>query len=267
MSRSNRDEKLESPCTRWLEWNGDEGGFKYFDKEKEAAEKGTGKIKVPLPFSFITLDVLATISGYSDAYQCGFWSNEIKKKDIKNGIFKVRNKTGLISEGTWENIKGKEAGMKFCDSVYIAYIGEDKKLTIGNIKMVGSALNSWINFCSGERDDKGKKISEAHDPFEGKISVATMKEGKKGKTVYQMPVFTQSALKPETETLVVELDKVLQEYLVKYFAKNASESSAESLPAGTEETSSNQEKSAKETLIDKQAEISKASSQEDDLPW
>jgi len=278
MSRSNPEIRLETPCTRFFEWSGDEGGFKYFDKAREQAEKGTGKVKVPLPFTFIVLDQLATVTGYSDSRQAGFYSNEVRKKDIKDGIFKVRSGKELVCEGNWESIKGKDAGMKFAESVYIAYIGDDKKLVIGNIKMVGSSLNAWINYVSGERDEKGKRISEPHDPYVGAITVESMKEGKKGKTVYQMPVFTPRSLKPETEALVLELDKELQAYLKDYFAKKALEDIAtESIPAdptptpeeieATFHAEATPEPSAKEIAMGKQQAKSDAIQAESDLPW
>lgn len=278
MSRSNPEIRLETPCTRFFEWSGDEGGFKYFDKAREQAEKGTGKVKVPLPFTFIVLDELATITGYSDSRGAGFYSNEIRKKDIKEGIFKVRSGKDLICQGTYEDIKGKETGMKFADSVYIAYMGDDKKLVIGNIKMVGSSLNAWINYVSGERDEKGKRLTEPNDPYKGAITIASMKEGKKGKTVYQMPVFTPKPLKPETEAFVLELDVQLQAYLKEYFAKNALESVVEeSITPTSEEVEATfaktdaepaaEEKSAKEIAMDKQAAKSEGIEAEDDLPW
>ena len=270
MSRSNPEIKLESPCTRYFEWNGDAGGFKWYNKATKE------KVAVPLPFTFIVLDCLVTISGFSDSQQSGFWSNEIKKKDIKNSIFKVRSKQGLNCEGTWEAIKGKETGMKYCESVYIAYVGDDKKLTIGNIKFMGAGLSPWINFCSGEKDDKGKKISEPNDPYVGAITVATMKEGKKGKTIYQMPVFTTKSLKPETEEAVKEMDKQLQEYLIQYFAKNVLDTAVketvtptpeevEATFHKTEEPSS--QLSAKEVAMAKQEAKSNAIEEENDLPW
>lgn len=275
MSRSNPEIRLETPCTRFFEWSGDEGGFKYFDKAREQAEKGTGKVKIPLPFTFIVLDELATITGYSDARGQGFYSNEIRKKDIKEGIFKVRSGKELVCQGTYDEIKGKEAGMKFADSVYIAYMGDDKKLVIGNIKMVGSSLNAWINYVSGEKDEKGKRLSKPNDPYKGAITVATMKEGKKGKTIYQMPVFTPKPLKPETEAMVLDLDRELQDYLTQYFAKKALESVVEEpivTEAEVEATFTQQEEvkqpSAKEVAMEKQA--AKTESQgivEDDLPW
>lgn len=265
MSRSNPEVRLISPAKRFFEWNGDEGGFRYYDKELKE------KVKVPLPFTFIVLDCLATVAGFSDFEQSSFWSNEIRKKNIKTDSFTVRSKKGISCEGIWEKIKGKETGMKFCESVYIAFIGENG-LEIGNIKMVGACLNAWINYVSGERNDKGKLISSAHDVFKGAITVKSMKEGKKGKTIYQMPVFEPRELKAETEEAVIQMDAELQSYLIEYFAKNASVVTAYTDSVASEETEKTYEpgigdgRSAKEVAKDKQ--IAKTQTQEeDDLPF
>lgn len=267
MSRSNPEVRLINPAKRFFEWNGDEGGFKYYDKEAKV------KVAVPLPFTFIVLDCLATVTGFSDFEQSGFWSNEIRKKNIKTDTFIVRSKKGISCEGTWENIKGKETGMKFCESVYIAFIGENG-LEIGNIKMVGACLNAWINYVSGERNEKGKLISAAHNVFKGAITVKSMKEGKKGKTVYQMPVFEPRELKADTEEAVIQMDADLQSYLTEYFAKNATAVTNDTTTTGVEEEPKTYNpgvgdgRSAKEVAKDKQE--NKASSQEvneHDLPF
>lgn len=267
MSRSNPDIKLVSPAKRFFEWNGDEGGFRYYDKEKKE------KVKVPLPFTFIVLDSLATVTGFSDVYQSGFWSNEIRKKNIKTDSFTVKNKKGVCCQGIWENIKGKETGMKFCESVYIAFM-DGKEFTIGNVKMVGAALNAWINYCSGERNDKGKLISDPHDIFKGAIIVKSMKEGKKGKTVYQMPIFEPRALKAETEEEVLKMDGVLQTYLTEYFAQKPEVENITSTETHQENETKIEQgvgdgRSAKEVAKDKQAVKSAADEfeVEDDLPF
>lgn len=225
MSRSNPEVRLINPAKRFFEWNGDQGGFRYYDKDKKE------KVNVPLPFTFLVLDQLVTVGGFSDAMQSGFWSNEIRKRDIKNGILKVRTKKGLVCEGSWNDIKGKEAGMDYCESVYIGFFDENKELVIGNIKMKGAAISAWFNYTNGEFDEKGKRLTEAHDPYKGAITVKTMLDGKKGKTEYKIPVFENKEIKPETEQLAVDLDAKLQEFLKAYFAQQPEEETASDAPA------------------------------------
>ncbi len=284
MSRSNPEVKPVNPATKFLKWNGDTGGFQYYDKEainpQDASKKGAN-IQVPLPFTFIVLDQLITIKGFSDTNQSGFWSNEIPKKRSKQDILVVRDKKGIVCEGLYEVIKGKETGMKYCESVYVACLNNSKQLEIWNIQMVGACVSAWIGFENGERDDKGKLISSKHDVMKGAIIVAGMKEGKKGKTVYQIPVFTQRDIKPETEEKVLELDKKLQEYLKEYFAYNSS------LPAESEKTETvahnrasealqpndefipiaTPEKSAKEIIAEKKAAAPPVIDEFDDMPF
>lgn len=263
MSRSNPEVKLINPAKKFFEWSGDEGGFKYYDKEAKI------KVKVPLPFMFIVLDALATVTGYSDEEQSGFWSNEIRKKNLKTEPFAVRTKKGIMCEGTWENIKGKATGMKFCESVYIAFINEAGALELGNIKMQGACLNAWINYVSGERDPKGKLISDPHKIFEGAITVKKMKEGKKGKTVYQMPIFEPRQIKPETEKQVIEMDAILQSYFSDYFVKKILEENSPTetiTPEKSFEPGIGDGRSAKEVVQDKQ-NVNTPLEEDDDLPF
>ena len=64
MSRSNNVE-LKNPATRFFEWKGETGGFRYYDKEidNEDGTKGA-RVQVSLPFYFLVLDTLATVKGY-----------------------------------------------------------------------------------------------------------------------------------------------------------------------------------------------------------
>lgn len=200
MSLSNNTE-IKNPATRFFEWNGDKGHFKYYDKDDKK------QVNVQLPFSFITLDVLSKIGGFSKADGSGYWSNEIR--DIKKESFVVRTKKGKCHEGNYESVKAANlSGAKYAQSVYIAYKGDDGKLQIGNITMIGSSLGAWIDF---------RKKNKVYD---GSITVRELKEGVNGKTVYQMPVFKLVQRSQEALDQCIILDKELQEYLKAYFVKN-----------------------------------------------
>lgn len=204
MSRSNNTE-LINPAIRFYEWNGDKGGFRYFDKA--LGEKGE-RVEVPLPFKFLVLDTLSTIKGFDDVDKSGYWCNEVR--DLKKDIMTVRNKNGICAKGLYEQVSKDRntVGSKYCQSVYIAF-KEGKTLIIANIQMMGAALGSWIEFR------KKNKI------FDGAISVETMIEGIKGKTVYQIPVFKKIETSPETDQQAKELDTELQTYLGLYFKRNS----------------------------------------------
>lgn len=203
MSRSNPNEELKNPASRFYEFKGGEGVFAYYDKELKQ------NVKVPLPFTFLVLDEKVTVKGFSDANQSGFWSNEVKS--VKDQIT-VRSKRGVEMVGNWEQIKAKMAsdGVEYCQSVYIGIKMDGKKLGLANIQMKGAALNEWIEF---------KKVI---DIMKCAVTVKTANPAKKGATKYFTPVFEAVKITPETDAQAIELDKTLQEYLKAYFERNAS---------------------------------------------
>lgn len=209
MSLSNNQEII-SPVQKYFEWSGSKGGFSYYDKEAKV------KVAVPLPFKFIVLDTLSTIKGFNDADQSGYWSNEVR--NINADILTVRTKKGICAKGNYEQVITHRdcTGARYCQSVYMAYV-DGKDMKIGNIAIMGAALSSWIDFR------KKNKI------FASLITVAGMTEGKKGATTYQIPTFTISDLKPEIIEKATKMDVELQEYLTKYFSKNAQQQSEQAI--------------------------------------
>ena len=95
MSLSNQSDSLQNPASIFLEWSGSDGSLSYFDKS--LGEKGT-KVNMPLPFTFIPLDMLATISGFNDASGSGIWCNEIKMDRFKNDVLNAKDKNGTIAK-------------------------------------------------------------------------------------------------------------------------------------------------------------------------
>jgi len=214
MSRSNNVELINS-AQRFYEWQGSTGKLKYFDKSK--GEKGEN-VLVNLPFTFLVLDRLSSIKGFSDADQSGFWSNEIR--DIKKDTLTVRTKKGIVATGLYSTLAPiLNQGAQFNQSVYIA-VKEEKKITICNIAMTGSAIGAWIDLC------KGKNI------YKYAITITSAKPMKKGATNYFIPVFKLNPnISEDTEGQCVLLDKHLQEYLTAYFARNKSEQQENVSPA------------------------------------
>lgn len=204
MSRSNNTE-VTNPALRFYKWDGEKGGFQYFDKS--LGEKGE-RVHIDLPFRFMVLDRLATMKGYNDAEQAGFWSNEVRNSKTDELI--VRTKSGICFKGLYRDAlaSGSCNGAKFCQSVYIA-VKEGNELIICNIGFVGIALSAWIEFSK-----KGKI-------FEGAIEVASMIEGKKGRVTFQTPVFSKIEASPETDAQAKRLDEELQKYLSAYLKNNS----------------------------------------------
>lgn len=209
MSRSNNNE-VKNPAQVFFEWAGGKGIITYFDKE--AGEKGE-KVEVKLPFSFLVLDLLSCIAGFSEADNSGFWSNEIR--DTRNEKLTVRTKKGIIGEGLYNSPaidKAKLAGAQYAQSVYIAFYDANKDLIIGNIKFTGSAIGPWIEF------------RKKNDIYASAVTINKNPEVKiKGATRYFEPSFTLKEITPEANEKAIDLDKQLQEYLKAYFKRNETE--------------------------------------------
>ena len=208
MSRSNPTETLVNPCTKYIDWSGSEGKFKYYDKEKKE------NIFIDLPFSFIPLDILSTVKGYNDQEKVGYYSNEIRS--TKKELLTVRTKNGIVMTGLYEQVKEKLApkGLKYVQSVYVA-IKEGKGLVIANLQLTGSALGPFIEFNSVN------KVTEIG------VSVKSANPMKKGATKYFEPVYEVMKVSADTNEAAANLDKELQTYLTGYFAKNGNAQSTE----------------------------------------
>ena len=210
MSRSNPTELAPNPAVKFFEWNGDAGHFFYFDKT--IGEKGA-KVDVKLPFTFLFLDGLVTVKGFSDQHQKGFYSNEIR--DLKTQKLNVRMGKDTVELGLYEEIKDRLAkiGASYTQSVYIAF-KEGDKLVIGNVNFKGASLGPWIDFKNKVKGQINEKA----------VRIKSTLEGKKGKVVYQMPVFELCDVSEATNKEAVELDKQLQAYLTEYLSKSHSKS-------------------------------------------
>jgi len=196
MSLSNPS--LTTPSQRFYEWSGSRGTIEYYDKEKGE------RINVKLPFKFIVLDELHTITGYNDQDQSGYWSNEVR---TTREDFTVRTKRGVKYVGSYKNDQGivqMPQGAKYAKSIYIAHkIGDD--WVIGNLKASGVALTSWIDLSGKHRT-------------EGNITAVTgSTEGSKGATKFLIPTFEYGGA-PTGDILEIatDLDRELQAYLTKY---------------------------------------------------
>lgn len=175
------------------------GALSYYDKEEGE------NVEVPTPFEFIVLDQLATIKGWSDSDESGFWSNEVKSvgKDTLN----VRTNSGLKASGLWKDIKFDPAlaGAKYHASIYVAHNGRDG-LEISNLALTGAALNAWIEFT--------KKT----DIRKYKVVLADWADAKKGSVKYKTPVFTAVPMEDGEREAAIKLAKELKVYHNEYFS-------------------------------------------------
>jgi hypothetical protein len=202
MSRSNPTISTPNPATRFFEWNGEKGVVEYYDRVLKK------NIEVKLPFKFVLLDQLGTITGFNEKAGSGMYSNEVRDTAKDTMIVKLF-KGGEIARGIYGAIKDSviAKGGKFTANLYIAYATENGKMEIGSLKLRGAGLNGWIDFAKENR----KEV------YEQGVSLYSKVEGKKGKIVFQTPLFKIIPATDQTNASAKELDVALQSYLEGYF--------------------------------------------------
>ena len=159
-----------NPATKFLSWKSNDKCFSYYDKEKKE------NVLVKLPFKFLVLDELHTISGWNDATNSGIFSNEVKF--ISKEVMTVKPfKGNEIAKGLYKDIKEKvnAAGGHYVKSIYVML--ED--FTLANIQLKGAAVQGWGEFTQKSR-------ARLTDEW---ITVSDVIEGKKGAVKFYTPKF------------------------------------------------------------------------------
>ena len=203
MSRSHPNVNAPNPAVRWFEWNGEHGTVRYYDK-------GTKKnVDVPLPFTFLLLDELASVRGWDDASESGIYSNEVR--DTTKDVLVVKTfKGGTIAEGFYKAIKDlvKSRGASFVANCYVA-VKLDTGLSICSLRFKGSALGAWMEFRKAHR---GGLYDQA-------VQITGYTEGKKGRITFRMPTFALQPVSEETNKQALALDKTLQAFMEAYLQR------------------------------------------------
>lgn len=196
-----------NPSEKFLKWKSNDKCFEYYDKEAKE------NVKVPLPFKFLVLDEMHTISGWNDATSSGIYSNEVKY--ISKEIMTVKPfKGNEIARGLYKDIKDKvnAAGGHYVKSIYIML--EDG--TIANIQLKGAAVQKWGEFTQKSRVRLADEWIVVEDTIEGKKGAVkfyspnfkylvslTAEEGKKADIVFnQLEAYFKTYLaksEPEAE--------------------------------------------------------------------
>lgn len=214
MSRSQPTDRSNNPATRWFEWDGENGGVRYYNKAE-------GKnIEIGDKMTFILLDELATVKGWHNDSDSGIYANEVRDT-VQESLVVKAFKGGVIAQGFYRQIRDRiaAAGGKFVNNCYIAY-KSNGELQIGSLQFKGAALNSWVEFKKAHRADLYKKA----------IAINGVETGKKGKITYCTPVFALREINEQTDNEAKALDGKLQEYLKSYFARTRSEQVAQPPP-------------------------------------
>lgn len=192
---------LSNPSKKFLEWKSNEKCFSFFNKEAKE------NVKVELPFKFLVLDQLHTVSGWNDATSSGIYSNEVKF--ISKQVMTVKPfKGNEIAKGLYADIKEKvkNAGGHYVKSIYIML--EDG--TLANIQLKGSAVQQWGEFTN-------KSLSRLPEEW---VVVDKAVDGKKGAVKYTTPGFTFGGSLSDKEAAQAdlvfdELETYLKAYLIK----------------------------------------------------
>jgi hypothetical protein len=198
--------KVENPALHHYEWkNGKLSWFKKYDEPDKNGKKGEN-VDAVLPFQFIVLDELTTVTGWHDQSNSGIYSNEVKNMSKQQLIVRAF-KGPEIARGLYADIKDtvKAAGGKYTRSIYIAEkMDRSDSYVISQIKFAGAAFGAWLEFTKN------------HNPESGKFLITGAVEGKKGATVFQVPTFRYGDLNEDDIKAATELDQDLQKYLTRY---------------------------------------------------
>lgn len=212
MSLSNPTNNLPNPCKRWFEWNGEKGSLRWFDKEKKE------NVEVSIPFQFILLDRLNTISGWHNNSESNIYSNEIRSTLNESLVVKSFKMLEPIATGFYSDIKDKVKanGGKFTINLYIAFTNEGGELELGSLRVHGAAMSAWINF---ENDKTVRPLIDKKG-----IKIASTLHGEKGtgkkKIEWEAPVFELADVPSEVIDDATGIDRALQTYLAAYFKRN-----------------------------------------------
>jgi hypothetical protein len=196
MSRSTPT--LTNPSKHFFRWK--DGKITYYSKEKQS------DIEVKLPFEFLVLDQLATITGFCEPDNSGYWSNEVRK--VAEEPFTVKTGKGVKQSGLYKDLTDvRSKGAKYAKSIYIAYFDpEYDALVIGNMQVSGASLTAWI--------DASKKYVVDN----GKLRITGATEATKGKVTFYVPTFEWLPSETVEDETAIKLDKELQVYLSQYLA-------------------------------------------------
>jgi len=213
------DQPIQNPCNKWFKWTGKHGKIVYYDKLTKE------NVEVKAPFTFLLLDVLATVKGFDESNKESIWSNEVR--NVKTTPLEVKKGSSLFKSGLYADIKADiiAAGGAYAASCYIAFKDETGKLVIGNITMAGSSLGGGVHKPADKamKDiEVGAWIQFAKDNNKEIYNKAVQIVGKdermctQGAVEFYCPKFALIDTTPETDKAAIELNKELQAYLETY---------------------------------------------------
>lgn len=168
MSRSQELSGTVNPVVQYVKWASNDKKFSFY--RKESKEKGF----IDLPVEAVFLKTSSTVKGWSDANDCGIFSNQVT--NLQNETLVVKAGDMKIASGLYRDIKDtvKAAGGKFYLNVFVLINGE-----ISVLELKGAALMEWMEFFKRNKVHLDAKT----------IVVKLFNEGKKGAVKYTTPKF------------------------------------------------------------------------------
>ncbi len=209
MSRSKPHANAPNPAVRWFEWKSNKGLIQYYDKQAER------NVEIGDDFTFLLLDELATIKGWHDPSQSGIYANEVRDTRKTPFVVKAFKSPGPLAEGLYQAIRDrvKAVGGRFHSNLYIAFKNGEEGLSIGSLRLRGSALGAWFEFRKAHRNELTNKA----------VRIQGFTEGSKGGVKFKTPTFKLADVSPETDKQAVALDVELQKFLDGYLARTTRE--------------------------------------------
>jgi hypothetical protein len=203
---SNRRDEFKSsnpnPATRFLEWDSNQGCFKFYSKEKGE------NVPVKVPFRFVVLKQLHTVKGWHGKSESGIYSNEI---ETMSDMLHVKSfKGGPIVSGQYKDIKDRLNGGVYFKSIYVML----QDGSIANISIKGAAVAAWGDFIK-------KQLSRLPDEW---VVVKGAKEEKNGSVKYTIPVFEfEKSLDAAAGDKADKAYNTLTDYFKGYLSRAAEE--------------------------------------------
>jgi len=177
MSRVTDQERVKSPAKYIVRFKGDSGEWAYWDKEQ--GETGA-EVKLD-SLDFIVLDMVSSISGWSDEHSSSIYSTFFRttKEEV---VVRADGKELLTGSYSNEGDKAriKELGGKFTSNVFALAMIDGDYVPV-RIDLTGGGIWNWTEFLSEHgRTNVYKYIVTGHKGD----------QQKKGAVKFYNPVFT-----------------------------------------------------------------------------
>jgi hypothetical protein len=178
MSRVTDQERVKSPAKYTIRFKGDAGEWAYWDKER--GELGE-EVKLE-SLDFVVLDMVSSISGWSDENQSSIYSSFFKttKEEV---VVRVGGGKEIFT-GSYSNesdkARIKELGGKFTSNVFALAMIDGEYVPV-RIDLTGGGIWNWTEFLSEHgRTNVYKYI----------VTGLKGEQQKKGSVKFHSPVFS-----------------------------------------------------------------------------